>query len=127
MINKFRARFKAISTGLGCWQMFSLTKPLVLSQINSHGLLQTSEWEQYTGITDENGVGSCIGDIVKAELQDLKTGKSQCEYIGVISFGETEIELDTTDHVWPCASWLCVKSFEVIGNIHENPELLNEK
>lgn len=80
-------------------------------------------WQQFTGLTDKNGKGIYEGDL-------LKDGRGQ---IGQVlwhynSFmvewlmvrdreGKREVERMTDD---------CFDYGEVIGNIHENPELLEE-
>ena len=71
---------------------------------------------QYTGLTDKNGKKIFEGDIVECELY---------EEIGQIAYHESEamfvVEFDTWltdfDHMYG-------KDLEIIGNIHDNPELL---
>ena len=74
---------------------------------------------QYTGLTDKNGKKIFEGDIVVCEL---------FEEIGQIAYHESEamfmVEFDTWltdfDHMYGT-------DLEVIGNIHDNPELLGGK
>ena len=72
--------------------------------------------EQYTGMTDKNGLEIYEGDIVsfKSEMVDFKV-IAKTVYLNEIAgfvFRTKEIDYEPED------------MYEVIGNIHENPELL---
>ena len=73
---------------------------------------------QFTGLTDKNGVKIFEGDIVKARMTDKYTvvfnrGAFMGEYTSAIAGFTVRVDLLKDD-------------WEVIGNIHDNPELLEE-
>jgi len=84
-----------------------------LEPMNSHS--HNIELMQYTGLKDRNDIEIYEGDIVK--LSGIKK-TTRIEFIDgaffVVGYGEL--------HIWICEDWC---SFEVIGNIYENKELLN--
>ena len=68
---------------------------------------------QYTGLTDKNGKNIFEGDIIKDRFDDIGQIEYKPKYAAFIIQGwETGF-----------AFWV-KKDIEVIGNIHDNPELL---
>lgn len=73
---------------------------------------------QYTGLTDKNGNKIFEGDIVRLTFSEEVVGKIICDinyYFEVYLFGKTTHK-SLSDYL-PYA-------LEILGNIHDNPELL---
>ena len=69
---------------------------------------------QYTGLTEKNGVKIFEGDILYDEYNECNC---------LVTFDEGSfctVEDNVCQNVWGCD----MTAFEVIGNIHDNPELL---
>ena len=79
---------------------------------------------QYTGLTDKNGTKIFEGDIVRVILPHFPTT------IGVVEYHEDFFGVDIKD-VTPtqhCIGYAIKNgAVEIIGNIHDNPELLKER
>lgn len=89
---------------------------------------------QFTGLTDKNGKEIWEGDIVKCHYfyealgENLGVYEAEKEIVGEIWFQEMGLwiesnnEFDSGYLLW--INGLHEESFEIIGTIHENPELL---
>lgn len=71
---------------------------------------------QYTGLTDKNGEKIFEGDIV-----DILT---ENEEIGVVEYDDGGFEVKADGFTVDFHSNICGTDLEVIGNIYDNPELL---
>ena len=70
---------------------------------------------QYTGLTDKNGRKIFEGDIIHGNLGNFVVRWS--DNISGFVAGEKE-------RTHPCLNRGTMKCYEVVGNIHDNPELL---
>lgn len=87
--------------------------------------------EQYTGLKDKNGREIYEGDIVRAtyfeaHYRALKVGKKR-KITGKIIYGSACFFIESISDETPLLQVGGSENIEVIGNIHENPELLGGK
>ena len=138
---KFRAKFRNISNGKKCWQYALLQKGKITDPIiNLSAYVQITEWEQLTGLRDKQGKEIYEGDILKITNPDYQVQKM--EMIGVVEMGWFQWQVS----IKKISSWenysvdkpsiegynmafytlAAGKEYEVAGNIHQDPELLNQ-
>ena len=83
---------------------------------------------QFTGLHDKNGKEICEGDIVT--YPDGDGGYEYCDEIinsGVVTWSNISLCYFATNNntaEFP-ATWEYIEEIQVIGNIHDNPELLD--
>lgn len=83
--------------------------------------------EQPTGLKDRNGVEIYGGDILKFKISGKMFTRKIIYCPRLASFG-VEARIGKIFHYTISELWqLDVSVFKVVGNIHENPELLEEK
>lgn len=80
---------------------------------------------QYTGLTDKNGVKIFEGDIVICKKEICGNFIDSCVEIGFVEMKHGAFGLHRKQGYYrPFKDWLEDYEYEVIGNIHDNPELL---
>ncbi|HHI3608506.1 TPA: YopX family protein [Bacillus anthracis] len=81
-------------------------------------------WMQYTGLEDKNGKEIYEGDVVDT----VYDGEL---FTGIVIYDESELDFKATNGQENYGSNFqylpCCDEVEVIGNIYENPDLLNRK
>ena len=111
---EFRALFERISDKKSVWQYIKLEDFLrnLKTDVSDAEYNQITPWLQYTGLKDKNGKMIFEGDICL-----FPSGRKK-----EIIFRNGAFGYETNDehiHLW-------FDGVEIIGNIHENPELLEE-
>ncbi len=85
---------------------------------------------QSTGLHDKNDMEICEGDVVEINLSSLIDGATK-KQLCIVIYSNGSYTLKSIHKIelpWFANSLLAMhKDALVIGNIHENPELLNEK
>ena len=83
---------------------------------------------QYTGLTDKNGKNIFEGDIIKYKNTDgIKFNGVALTVIGKVVYNEKNVSfaISGKDEIGAKHyDYFPIKNIEVIGNIHDNPELL---
>ena len=86
--------------------------------------LEDVELMQYTGLDDKNGIEIYEGDILKYKFPYDR----RLKHVSLVKFIETEASFGLKDiygNEIPLYRITANNYFEVVGNIYENPKLLN--
>ena len=107
-----------------------LTQPIsgVYGSKRFFGLLyEDTELMQYTGLKDKNGVGIWEGDIIRIP-DDWDGFGAQAGGTNEVYFAHGGFRLKPKYNPRARGYWLeDVELFEVIGNVYENPDLIERK
>lgn len=126
MLGKYR-QLDATSNNQGLGMLFEV-KDGIGSNVTSICYSVGDVVEQFTGLTDMNCKEIYVGDIVKtwSDMSELTMEPTINEIVSEDSFGIPGMFLKPVGaHVIePCLHDSWSNQFEVIGNVHENPELL---
>ncbi|HEM0436283.1 TPA: hypothetical protein U0T29_001364 [Listeria monocytogenes] len=99
--------------------------------INNMHAIDEKTIGQYTVLKDKKGKKIFEGDIVAFSEDDFHVFNSQVEYFSEDGYPAFDIKVPSTyyfdSNVFSEVSMSGLYEIEVIGNIHENPELLEEK
>jgi uncharacterized phage protein (TIGR01671 family) len=126
-------KFRAWDKGINNWHIFISVKS-IMCEPNTIYELDSSDgliiWEQYTGLKDKNEKDIYEGDIVRSDWDGL---------FGIIMFGNYENSYEDTKSTNVGFYWGDTNScmfgldcegktdkYEIIGNIHENSDLIEE-
>ena len=94
-----------------------------IPHIYSKGEIIENTISQYTGLTDKNGKKIFEGDIVKAQ-DDVYGSPFYYGIVGKVVYNETAFFIETANIIDSQYLFNECAVYEVIGNIHDNPELM---
>lgn len=95
--------------------------------LGCYGQVDPTTVGQFTGLTDKNGKKIFEGDIVRAVLPKSNAIPEFVWPNMVVGFSEGAFTAMRGRYCTPLYSFAPAVEIEVIGNIHDNPELMEDK
>jgi len=119
---KFRVREIINSVDSLKWSYFTLGDLACSNFSTNHKEFFGESWTQYTGLEDKNGKEIYEGDIIKCYDFGITA-------IGIVVYKIDSFQIDWIKNGTRFNNYISVRidKIEVIGNIFENPELLNKQ
>lgn len=83
---------------------------------------------QYTGITDKNGCHIYEGDIIRAVLPETVACREYVWPLMAVAFHEGAFGVWQSQREFtPLRSFSSRVEFEIVGNIHDNPDMMEDE
>jgi len=125
---KFRAWDKSIKQWIPYFEISAIG--MFVKCFKPNYIVPDAELMQYTGLKDKNGGEIYEGDIVRYRClicvnKDLE--QTYDEVIGVVEYQGSCFTAGMRQGYYSSYLLYELDKYEVIGNIYENPELLNEE
>ena len=125
---KFRGR--CVMTGNFAYGFYypSKGRSIIRTEKDGESMVLPKSVGQFTGLTDKNGKDIYDGDIIKQGNPPIWFAPRVVEFRdGSWMGGNIRIYIDQDKNAYKPTEPISQNSWEVIGNIHQNPELITTK
>ena len=89
-----------------------------------YGQVDPATVGQYAGMDDKHGVHIYEGDIIRAVLPATKATAEWVWPLQEVIFCEGAFGLERNKHFTPLHSYAVSVEFEIVGNVHDNPGMM---